>query len=108
MRFLSLPNQQQRTFRAQRQGPIYHIMMNTENISEKYQHTEVAIFHMTPTKFALEVEKYVKRTGSNYIDAVCYVCQLYDIDETVVPKYLSSTMRDKIEMDAYRLNLLKK
>lgn len=69
---------------------------------------EATMFNMTPTKFALEVERFVKETGSNYIDAVCHVCSAFEIDETVVPKYLSATMRDKIEMDAERLNLLKK
>lgn len=69
---------------------------------------EASLFNMTPTKFALEVEKYVKETGSNYIDAVCHVCKAFEIEETSVPKYLTATMRDKIEMDADKLNLLKK
>jgi hypothetical protein len=76
-------------------GPVNII----QNLSE---------FEMNATKFALEVEKHVKETGSNYLEAVCHVCSLYELDVQSVPKFLTQTMREKIEVDADKLHLLKR
>lgn len=66
------------------------------------------LYEFTPSNFSLEIEKTVKDSRCNYLEAVLRLCERYEIDYTSIPKLLTETMKDKIEVDAMSLNMLKK
>ena len=41
---------------------------------------------LTPTKFALEIEKIVAQEKLNYIDAICHYCETNELDVESVTK----------------------
>tara|TARA_B100001094_G_scaffold240017_1_gene235562 strand:- start:546 stop:767 length:222 start_codon:yes stop_codon:yes gene_type:complete len=53
------------------------------------------------------IEKYVLTGSMNYIDAVLAVCEDKRIDPEVMGKFLSKPIKEKLEMEARDLNLLK-
>jgi hypothetical protein len=66
------------------------------------------LYEFTPSNFSLEIEKTVREFHCNYLEAVVKLCERYEIDYTAVPRLLTETMKDKIELDAMTLNMLKK
>jgi hypothetical protein len=58
------------------------------------------LYNMTSSNFCLEIEKLVKEHKVDYLEAVKQLCEKYEIDYSAVPKLLSQTMKDKIEMAA--------
>jgi hypothetical protein len=58
------------------------------------------LYQMTASSFALEIEKVVKEQKVDYLEAVCQLCERFEIDYSAVPKLLTPTMKDKIEMAA--------
>ena len=62
---------------------------------------------LTPSKFAIEVEKIVSQEGFNYIDAICYYCELNSIEVESVAKLISKPLKEKLKWDATRLNFMK-
>lgn len=61
---------------------------------------------LTKTKFSKLIEDNVKQTRSSYMDAVIDICDSLDIDLEDCRKFISPTVKDKIEAEAMRLNFL--
>ena len=63
---------------------------------------------LTPSKFALEIEKIVAEDKMNYIDAIVEYCEVNNIEVDTVGKMISKPLKEKIKYDAMELNFLKK
>lgn len=65
---------------------------------------------LTPSKFAMEIEKIVKESNGliNYIDAVVVYCEQNEVEIESVPKLLSKPLKEKIKRDAQYLNYVKR
>jgi len=59
-------------------------------------------------KFSLEVQEFVAKCNSSYIDAVLELCQKKELDFEIVTSLLSRQIIEKIEAEAVELNLIKK
>ena len=62
---------------------------------------------LTPSKFALEIEKIVAEEKINYIDAIVHYCELNELDVESVTKLVSKPLKEKLKWDATRLNFMK-
>lgn len=62
------------------------------------------LYNLTSSSFCLEIEKLVKEQNMDYLDATVRLCEIYEIDEKAVPKLLTPTMQDKIEVAATERN----
>ena len=63
---------------------------------------------LTPSKFALEIEKIVVSENMNYIDAICYYCEINNIEVESTAKLISKSLKERLKWDATRLNFMKK
>ena len=63
---------------------------------------------LTPSKFALEIEKIVAEEKINYIDAICQYCEINGVEVESVTKLISKPLKEKLKWDATRLNFMKK
>jgi hypothetical protein len=55
-----------------------------------------------------EIEKLkLENPGLNYIECTVEVCERYDIELEAVKKILNRSIKEKLEADAMKLNLLK-
>jgi hypothetical protein len=63
---------------------------------------------LTPSKFALEIEKIVAEQNINYIDAICHYCEINSIDVESITKLISKPLKERLKWDAVRLNFMKK
>ena len=63
---------------------------------------------LTPSKFALEIEGIVVKEGMNYIDAICYYCEINNLEIESVTKLISKPLKEKLKYDAQELNFMKK
>ena len=63
---------------------------------------------LTPSKFALEIEKIVIEEEFNYIDAICHYCELNSLEVDSVTKLISKPLKEKLRNDAVNLNFIKK
>jgi UDP-N-acetyl-D-mannosaminuronic acid transferase (WecB/TagA/CpsF family) len=64
---------------------------------------------LTPSKFALEIEKIVAEENCNYIDAiVCHFCEVNGIDIESVTKLVSKPLKERLKYDAINLNFMKR
>ena len=63
---------------------------------------------LTPSKFAIEVEKIVAEQNINYIDAICHYCEVNSIDVESISKLVSKPLKERLKCDATRLNFMKK
>lgn len=61
---------------------------------------------LTKSKFSKLIEENVKETRSSYMDAVIDICTHLDIDLEDCRKFISPTIKDKIEAEAMTLNFL--
>ena len=68
----------------------------------------IASKFLTPSKFALEIEKIVAEEKINYIDAICHYCELNELDVESVTKLVSKPLKEKLKWDATRLNFMRK
>ena len=78
-------------------------MENEENL-EKMMESKF----LTPSKFALEIEKIVAEQNINYIDAICHYCEMNSIDVESITKLISKPLKERLKWDAIRLNFMKK
>ena len=62
---------------------------------------------LTPSKFALEIEKIVAEEKINYIDAIVHYCELNELEVESVTKLVSKPLKEKLKWDATRLNFMK-
>ena len=63
---------------------------------------------LTPSKFALEIEKIVAEENMNYIDAICYYCEVNSLEIESITKLVSKPLKEKLKWDAAQLNFMKK
>ena len=63
---------------------------------------------LTPSKFALEIEKIVAEDKMNYIDAICYYCEINELEVDSITKLVSKPLKEKLKWDATRLNFMKR
>lgn len=57
-----------------------------------------------------EIEKIVKESGTDYIDAALHYCQIHDIEIEALGLIISSTpnLMSKLQIEAENLNFIKK
>ena len=63
---------------------------------------------MNSAKFAVEIEKLVKKVKINYIDAIILFCDENSIELDSITKLISKPLKEKIKWDAQQLNFMKK
>ena len=63
---------------------------------------------LTPSKFALEIEKIVAEEQINYIDAICHYCEINGLEVDSVTSFISKPLKERLKWDAIRLNFMKK
>ncbi len=63
---------------------------------------------LTPSKFALEIEKIVIEENLNYIDAIVHYCEINNLEVESVTKLISKPLKERLKWDATRLNFMKK
>lgn len=64
---------------------------------------------MNSVKFYSEIEKIKKqKRDMSYMDAVVWYCEENDIEIETVGKFISKTLKEKIELEARDLNYLPK
>lgn len=61
---------------------------------------------LTKSRFTKMVEKEVISKKMTYMDAVIAICDDNDIDLEDVRKFITSSIKDKIEAEAMKLNFL--
>ena len=63
---------------------------------------------LTPSKFALEIEKIVAEEKINYIDAIVHYCEVNELEVESVTKLVSKPLKEKLKWDVTRLNFMKR
>lgn len=63
---------------------------------------------MNKKKFAKMTEDMVRNKSMSYMDAVVYLCEENDLEIEDVKKYIATSIKDKIEVEAMNLNFLEK
>ena len=63
---------------------------------------------LTPSKFALEIEKIVAEEKCNYIDAIVHYCEVNGIEVDSITKLVSKPLKERLKYDAINLNFMKK
>jgi len=63
---------------------------------------------LTPSKFSLEIERIVSEENMNYIDAICYYCEINSIEVDSITKLISKPLKERLKYDAINLNFMKK
>ena len=63
---------------------------------------------LTPSKFALEIEKIVSNERLNYIDAIVHYCEINELEVDSITKLVSKPLKEKLKWDATRLNFMKR
>ena len=63
---------------------------------------------LTPSKFAIEIEKIVAEEDLNYIDAIVHYCDTNSLEVESVTKLISKPLKERLKWDAIRLNFKKK
>ena len=63
---------------------------------------------LTPSKFALEIEKIVAEEKLNYIDAIVHYCEVNELEVDSITKLISKPLKERLKWDATRLNFMKK
>lgn len=63
---------------------------------------------LTPSKFSLEIENIVATEGLNYIDSICYYCEINNIEVESVTKLISKPLKERLKYDAINLNFIKR
>lgn len=62
---------------------------------------------LTPIHFSYEIEKIVLRERINYIDAILLYCERESIEVESIPKLMTKPLKEKLKVDATRLNFMK-
>jgi len=63
---------------------------------------------LTPQKFSMEIESIVVKEDMNYIDAICYYCEINNLEIESVTKLVSKPLKERLKYDAINLNFMKK
>ena len=79
------------------------VLMATGKIDEVFEEN-----FMTAAKFSVEIEKIVKDSNLNYIEAVVQFCEDKNIEMDGINKLTSKPLKEKLKFDAQRLNYMKR
>ena len=86
--------------------------INVENMepTETTKELEQAIEEkfLTPSRFAIEIEKIVSEENCNYIDAICHYCEVNGLEIESVTKLVSKPLKERLKYDAINLNFMKR
>ena len=63
---------------------------------------------LTPSRFALEIEKIVAEEKINYIDAIVQYCEVNELEVDSITKLVFKPLKKKLKWDATRLNFMKR
>jgi len=63
---------------------------------------------LTKVKFTKLIEETVITNRVSYIDAILIICEKNDLEVEDVKKYISSVIKDKLEVEAMDLNYMPK
>ena len=63
---------------------------------------------MNKKKFTKMVEDCVRTKSMTYMDTVVYLCEENNLEIEDVKKYIATSVKEKIEMEAMKLNFLEK
>ena len=63
---------------------------------------------MKSKEFGIIIEKLVKEKNMSYMDAVIHYCEENDIDLQYINKLISKPLKEKISVEAQKLNFLPK
>ena len=63
---------------------------------------------MNKKKFTKMVEDCVRTKSMTYMDTVVYLCEQNNLEIEDVKKYISPSVKEKIEFEAMKLNFLEK
>ena len=86
---------------------LLEINWNSMEPNKELEHAIQSKF-LTPSKFALEIEKIVIEEKLNYIDAICHYCDINELEVESVTKLVSKPLKEKLKWDATRLNFMKR
>jgi hypothetical protein len=89
---------------------LEHLLEISWNFMEQNKEIEKVIENkfLTPSKFALEIEKIVIAENINYIDAIVHYCEINEVEIESITKIISKPLKEKLKWDATRLNFMKK
>ena len=62
---------------------------------------------MNSKEFSLKIERIVKEKRISYMDAVVLYCEENDIDTGTVSPLISKSLKEKIQVEATNLRMLK-
>ena len=62
---------------------------------------------MNSKEFSLKIENIVKEKRISYMDAVLWYCEQNDIDPGTVSSLISKSLKEKIQVEATNLRMLK-
>lgn len=62
---------------------------------------------MTRKRFSTAVEQLVAKGNMSYIDAATYIIEQRGMDYSNLKKLLTDSLKDKMEAEAMRLNLIR-
>lgn len=62
---------------------------------------------MTRKRFSTAVEQLVAKGNMSYIDAATFIIEKRGMDYTNLKKLLTDSLKDKMEAEAMRLNLIR-
>jgi hypothetical protein len=63
---------------------------------------------MNKKKFTKMTEDAVRQKSMSYMDAVVYLCEENNLEIEDVKKYIATSIKEKIEVEAMNLNFLEK
>lgn len=63
---------------------------------------------LSKKKFTKMVEDCVRSKSMTYMDAVVYLCEDNNLEIDDVKKYIATSIKEKIELEAMNLNFLEK
>lgn len=62
---------------------------------------------LTPIKFSMKIEETVLKEKMNYIDAIIFYCEKEGIEVDSISKLMTKPLKEKLKVDATRLNFMK-
>ena len=63
---------------------------------------------LSPEKFSLDIERYVRDNNCNYIEGIVQYCEENEIEIEKITKLVTKPLKEKLRNDAVHLNFLKK
>ena len=63
---------------------------------------------LSPDKFSIDIERYVRDNNCNYIEGIIQYCEEHEIELETVSKLMSKPLKEKLRAEATELNFLKK